>query len=115
VMAVFIAVFIIVGERQQVTGVGATLQPKQTTGQVLPVLGGVQRVDRAGGRVGVAETARILRAARLGDQRVGKGGGAVDKLGRGGAQRAGLGAGAVRGVVVECGLESRHLVDVFLD
>ncbi|CFE50992.1 Uncharacterised protein [Mycobacterium tuberculosis] len=115
VVPVCIPAVIVVGKHQQVAGVAAALQPQQTTGQVLPALRAVQRVDGARRRVGVAQATWIRRLTRLLHQRVNQGVVAVDPLGRVGAQRAGRRAGAVGGVVIESGLKSRHLADAFLD
>ena len=111
VTAVLVAALVVVGQQQQVVGVGAALQTEQTTGEVLPVLRGVERVDGAGDRVGVAQSARVGGGCRSGHQRVDQLVIAGDELGRVGTQRAGRGSGAVGRVVVERNLEAGHLFD----
>src|SRR3984957_17076540 len=54
-----IAAVVLVGQRQQVTRIGAASQTEQATGEEFPELRGVERVDGAGGRVGVTEPAPL--------------------------------------------------------
>jgi hypothetical protein len=48
-----IAAVVLVGQGQQVTGIGATSQTEQAAGEEFPELRRVQRVDGARGRIGV--------------------------------------------------------------
>src|SRR5271168_1038807 len=49
-----IAAVVLVGQRQQVTGIGAAAQTEQAAGEEFPELRSVQRVDGARRGVGVA-------------------------------------------------------------
>ena len=59
VMAVIISALVVIGEHQQRVGLGAALQGQESSGQVLPVLRGVERVEGSGEGIGIAQSAGI--------------------------------------------------------
>ena len=113
-MALVVAVHVGVGQGQQgvAAALGEFLEPILEVG---PQRRAVERHDRSGHRVAVAQPARIVGLGRLAHQRVHHVLEDGDGLGRVGAQRAAGVFGAVGSEVVERLLEGGRLVDVGLD